>query len=483
MMVNNVLGSRRRRLCVGVCLALVLLVAWGIRFVPDDYYPTSASGWWTQYKSSSSSGGMRYPPHESRPAAPGQVLPHVDDYFEQVFAPGKRARPFAYAALQAECARSPWRMTEEEVYLRCDGMAAGLTSIVSQVKVCLKMAIETGSSLVLPSMPLRDSTNLLEFNFLNGDAYMTYDRWFDADHLRSVFAKACPHMKIVHPDDLDKTVPVKRRWEVRCADAWGYKKLHSYFWAGRPYRHFFEGQIAALKAREAEEKKQVLSTGITVVNVDAEFLLFRITDDPTRRDLAVWTDLSHAVRFLRESRDIISRLLPKLQRPYYGVHFRVENDSIWTGLDHQLSVDLDALDRAWDMFGKGANGDSGTNRTEKPLVYLACGDKHQVEKFVEAGAARGWEVTHKWRLTEGDEETRRRISALAFDFQGAIDMGIMVRSEFFIGISGSAFSSTIANHRDITGRYRGSSFEVGEDDGARTHLFNDLDADEYQCCL
>ena len=75
------------------------------------------------------------------------------------------------------------------------------------------------------------------------------------------------------------------------------------------------------------------------------------------------------------------------------------------------------------------------------------------------------------------------INDLAFDFQGAVDLGIMVRAQFFLGIQGSAFSSTVGNLRDITGRYRGSSFDVRDDQGAHTHLFNDGDAELYACCL
>lgn len=62
-------------------------------------------------------------------------------------------------------------------------------------------------------------------------------------------------------------------------------------------------------------------------------------------------------------------------------------------------------------------------------------------------------------------------------------MGVMVKSEFFLGITGSAFSSSIGNVRDRTGRYRGSSFLVWDDEGAHTHLFNDGDAGSYACCL
>jgi hypothetical protein len=163
-----------------------------------------------------------------------------------------------------------------------------------------------------------------------------------------------------------------------------------------------------------------------------------------------------------------------MKRPFYGVHFRVENDTLWSSLDNQMSVDLDALDRAWNKFGTGPN-------TQKPLVYLACGDEHQVKKFVEKGKERGWEVTHKWDLA--DREVKGMIDALPFDFQGAVDLGIMLLSQFFFGITGSAFSNTVAHARDVTGRYRGSSFEYWDDENARSHLFNDGDSDGYPCCL
>lgn len=424
---------------------------------------------------------------------------HVDDYFEQAFSEDA-PKPFPYAALKQACDVAKWpEPGEDEVYMQCGGMAAGLTSIVSQVKVCLKMAVETGSHLILPSMPLRDSTKLLEFNFLNQDAYLPYGDWFDAAHLKGVMSHACPRMRIIRPEDIGTTVVLKRRFLVSCEEAPGYVKFKSYFWVGRPFRTFFQDQMRK-RAKLEEEVRQKAALdptnpfasggfgvvdGVTVVDVDSEFLLFRITDDPTRRELALWNDLSRAVRFGAVERELVGRLLQKLGRrgrTFYGVHYRTENDTTWhkpEEAERYLWLNLDALDQAWHKLG-GTKGPKGGDR---PIVYLACGDKEQVDKFVAAARARGWEVTHKWLLAQDDSETAAMIDGLAFDFQGAIDMGIMLKSHFFLGIQASAFSSTIANHRDITGRYRGSSLDVLDDEGARSHLFNDMDADEYACCL
>lgn len=407
-------------------------------------------------------------------SATSPLSPHVLNYFDQAFSVHEPAEHH-FHALHQQCESTKW--VEDDVYLQCGGMAAGLTSIMSQVKVCLKMAVEAGTGIVLPSMPLRDSTDLKEFNFFNNDAYMTYDRWFDADHLAKQFARACPRLKIVHPEELDSpTVAVRDRWNIDIGAAPGYQQFQSYFWTGRPFKAFFDEQYARLKqlaslSPERDESKK----GITVLTIDSNFLLFRITDDPTGRDLKLWNDLSHLIRFTEPARRIVSQLLAHINRPFYGIHFRVEDDAIWSSLDNQLRVDLDALDSAWAKYGQAG--------AQKPLVYLACGDREQVQKFVAAGKERGWEVTHKWLLAQSNGDALEMINDLPFDFQGAVDMGVMLKSVFFLGLTGSAFSSTIANARDVTGRYRGSSFSVEDDGNAKTHLFNDLDASHYACCL
>jgi len=400
------------------------------------------------------------------------ISPHVLKYFDNAFSAGTPS-PYDFSTLQQQCKHTEW--SEDRVYLKCVGMALGLTSIMSQVKVCLKMALETGSGVILPAIALRDSTNLLEYNFLDDSKHLTYDKWFDDQHLIAQLGRACPQMKIIHPDQLGSaSVPVKNDWTIDIGKAPGYVHLTSHFWSGRPFKEYFDQQYAALMEGATENASK---EGITVVTISSPFLIFRLTDDPTGRDRRLWNDFSHLIRFKETSRKIVDQLLSEIDRPYYGVHFRTESDSIWSSLDNQLKVDLDALDRAWAMYGNGKPD------SQKPLIYLACGDQAQVEKFVVAGRERGWEVTHKWQLAQSNPDTLNMINDLPFDFQGAVDMGVMVKSHFFLGITGSAFSSTIANARDVTGRYRGSSFTDFDDENARTHLFNDGDASSYACCL
>lgn len=368
-------------------------------------------------------------------------------------------------------------------------MSAGMTSILSQVKVCLKMGIDAGVNIVLPAMPLRDSDDLTNFNFFNDSAYMPYDEWFDAEHLTSSMARVCPQMKIKHPKALGTAAtPIEHDWAMDISSAPGYQWLAGYFWVGRPFKIWFHEELLRMRfldkggvdTRADEVENRAASNpnqkqGATVIDIASQFLIYRITDDATGRDLALWNDISHLVRFKEPARVVIAKILSQLHRPFIGVHFRTEKDSIWSSFDTQLTRDLETLDELWLQ--------SGTPGGEKPLLYLACGDASQIERFSKSANERGWTVTSKYDIVKDDTYTLNQLESMPFDFQGAVDMGIMLRSHFFLGITGSAFSSTIANMRDVTGRYRGSSILFQDDGNARTHLFNDGDAQGYACCL
>jgi hypothetical protein len=191
------IASNRRFVIIGG-LAAALVFVWSLRLLPWDH-----EGAWTSTKQTFA----KLTSGQAALSSSG-VLPHVDDYFEQVFSVGK-PKQRDYPGIEDYCSSVDWK---EDVYVDCIGIVAGMTSIISQVKVCLKMAIDSGSNLILPTIPLRDSKDLLEFNFLNQDAYMVYDQWFDVDHLRDVMARSCPKMKILHPKELDAAVPVKNKW-------------------------------------------------------------------------------------------------------------------------------------------------------------------------------------------------------------------------------------------------------------------------------
>lgn len=406
-------------------------------------------------------------------------------FFDQIFSQ-EPAKDFEYATLREVCKHTQWN--EENVYLNCYGIMAGMTTIVSQVKVCLKMAIISGSGLVLPRMPVRGwNSTITDMNFDNPAAYRNYDQWFDMQHLKDNMERVCPKFKMIHPDELPSKT-ISNEWDVDIGAAPQFEGFRGYFWPGRPFEKFFHEQYALLKEKNAGASME----GLTIITIVSQFLAFRLTDDASGHDMRLWNDIARLVRFREEPRGIIQDVLTYMNRPFYGVHFRVELDAIglWSLLEDQLSYDLDTLDRAWAKFGGSG---------EKPPVYLACGDKDQVEKFVAAGNKRGWEVTHKWKIAQSlyaeqmameprGKTTLEAIDDLEFDFQGAVDMGVMLLADFFLGVTGSTFSVSTSGARDASGKYRGSTVdtiwpnELNIGDG-RNHLHHDITNRYYQCCI
>lgn len=443
---------------------------------------SSSSSSSSSYHSSSSS-------HLSTPA---------DIYFDQTFSLDP-AHYYAFPELTTQCAQTEWLddLGVGTMYLQCEGIYLGLTSVISQVKSCLKMAIEAGLGVILPNIPLRDAYNLLNYNQGNPAADRPFGDWFDVAHLRLVMAQACPQLAILTPDDLairGGPVQVHRNWIIDEHAARYFRERDGYFWAGKPFKDFFDLSLRALLAQPGTQETfarnpdgTVPADDVTVIAMRADFELFNLVNDATGHERHFWDELGRAMRFRPEPRLIVDEMLDQLGRePYFSVHFRGEADNMWASPAEQILVDLEALDQAWEMV-RTERLFRGYGDARRPPVYLACGDANSIQIFIQAGKEKGWNVTSKYDLASN--KTRESIAALPFDFQAIVDLGILVKSHFFIGIMGSAFSYTVANVRDVTSRYRGSSFDVTDDQGARTHMFpnndrnGDLTMERYACCL
>ncbi|ORY84241.1 hypothetical protein BCR37DRAFT_345463 [Protomyces lactucae-debilis] len=342
------------------------------------------------------------------------------------------------------------------------------------------MAVDAGANLVLPKMALRDSNDLTNYNFMNDSNHLPYRDWFDADHVISHLQAACPQMKVVEEDPKEWRYTLDVELEADPA----FVLFRGVFWPGHPFRKFFDAQVA----RKIEEWHgrlifPVPEKGATIVNVMSAFTTYKVTDDPTGETLRIWYELGHLIRFNERPRNLVSALMGKLAGgPFIGVHFRVEADAgSWAPVDEQIARVLEAAERAWKEYGWAKQG-------AKKVIYLACGDKDQINKF--ASAARGWNVVDKLSVarqwpTKTSDDIIHAIKEMPFDHQGSIDFGVMLKSSFFLGVMGSAFSYTVANARDPLSRYRGSSFDI-QSTGARqaaSHLFEDNEALAYSCCL
>lgn len=486
------------RFLLFIPLAAFLVWLLGVHFFPLYYADSSLPHMIAETLGSYGQTDIHHSNPSSSQYKSSSLSTPAEIYFDQTFSL-EPAEYYAFPALTKQCEQTEWiaDMGVGTMYLQCDGIYLGLTSVISQVKSCFKMAVEAGMGVILPNIPLRDEYNLLNYNKGNPAADRNFGDWFDVEHLRLVMEQACPKMAIISPNNFSIAggdVQVHRNWFIDEHAARYFRERDGYFWAGKPFKEFFDMSLNALLAQPGAQEEfyrnpdgTISVDDVTVIAMRADFELFNLVNDATGHERHLWDELGRALRFRPEPRLIVDEMLDQLGRePYFSVHFRGEADNMWASPEEQILVDLEALDQAWEMV-KSERMFKGYGDERRPPVYLACGDANSIQIFIMAGKAKGWNVTSKYDLASN--KTLESIAALPFDFQAIVDLGILVKSHFFIGIMGSAFSYTVANVRDVTSRYRGSSFDLADDQGARTHMFpnndrnGDLTMERYACCL
>lgn len=422
--------------------------------------------------------------------------------------------------LRAQCERTEWR---EDVYIQCGGLTAGLTTIISGLRVCFRMALDAGVNLVIPAMALRSSDKLDQFNTFDEKFIYPYSEWFDEEHLISALESQCPQMKIARLDKKKAPRLPSGPWvHLELDSAPGFKQFEGWAWPGRTWHTWFleQGLPAAVEEYKSNLAKVDLPVpkGPTVVSLFTPFLFFRITEDTTGHDQKVWHELNSLIRYNKPSRRIVGQLMDHIKsRPYIGIHYRGEKDNIWSSPEVQLKRDLEMAESGWALF----LSDLPSNRLrwgkeQVKTIYLACGDQDAISQFKAEADKRGWTIIDKWSMAkeidntatdafkshDRDSSSRDKsdedddaaatpslvnaIDALPFDHQGSIDLALVTMSTFFIGFTGSAFGFTVANARDPAGRYRGSTMDRLWDEGAieaKSHLFNDGESGQYPCCF
>lgn len=406
--------------------------------------------------------------------------PTVQRLFEQSY-DARDPPSFALSALQLQCGQTEWH---DQIYIQCGEIFAGLTSIMSEVKTCFKMAVDLGYNLVIPAMAIRDSESLTEYNIENEKLHLPFGDWFDEEHLVSRLTTACPQMKIARLDEHKQPkVKTKEIMEYDLKTLQYYSGWGRYAWTGNEWAKQIHDNVTARMT-----KSSFTGAGNTILKIPARMAFFSILDDSTGHDLKLWNELNYLMRLKPEARAVLARLLDTMasiegMRPYYGIHFRVEKDSTdaWIKSGPQIQRIAQALEDAWAKYGH----EGKMNK----VAYVACGDQDEVEKLRQACNKSGWIITDKWTLAKsvatGKDDLLKAIDGLPFDHQGMLDFGVLLLSEFFIGLTNSAFSFSIAHARDPRGRFRGSSLERMKDPDSRTaatHLFFDGEG-AYPCCL
>ncbi|KAF7954376.1 hypothetical protein EAE96_005500 [Botrytis aclada] len=322
------------------------------------------------------------------------------------------------------------------LYLRCHSwcgpnstsICGGLNNARNRIQTCLRLALDLGSGIILPTVQShRNTENLVDYGDTT-DNTLCPDVYWDIESLLREMSSACPELEI-----------------RQCGDVSGID----------------EDKIIQMEKREHGDASHHIGTFKAIVNVHLESLsLSSISaDNPVAvgfgdtiyaynytydSEQALQKELFRTLKYNRKLLDMGSRLrdTPELRDGYIGVHFRGESDwpQIFGSREDQIEFFTQEIDRA-----STAQGAAEGIKT----IYISCGDGAAISTFREPLSALGYRVYDKWNLASSLSEPSLLLGEMEFDTIAIIDHAVLVEAALFLGVWMSTFSQTVAYARTV----------------------------------
>lgn len=253
--------------------------------------------------------------HNPEPSA--NVLPPA---LSKVVVPGGEQKAIVLEAnnhgLKELCANTKWT---EGLWLHChsycgdnrQSACGGLNNARNRIQTCLRMAIDAGASIIIPSTTTRDANAIGNTN----GATVCADRFWDMEYLQASMNELCPQMKM-----------------KMCDDRTGIK--HEILTPERGYLGptFSNGTFGAAIQRTFVESdnglrfEDISPLNSAVVNFGDSYIGWNYR--ASKELMTIRKGLFKVLHFNEELFEIGNQISesPELKDGYIGVHFRGESD-------------------------------------------------------------------------------------------------------------------------------------------------------------
>jgi hypothetical protein len=220
-----------------------------------------------------------------------------------------------FQTLNNLCSETKWT---EGLWLHCHSycgknkMSAcgGLNNARNRIQTCLRLAIDAGAGVVIPSVTWRNEDDLANTNFSTSCA----DRFFNIEHLQWSMARSCPQLKLRLCDErsgIEHVITTRER---------GYMQASYTKGTFRPFIETVIG-IAGFNMTDISVKRSaVVSYGDTLIAWD-----YHASGELS----TIRKALFKTIRFNQALLDTGSQIYQSAalrDRNYIGIHFRGETD-------------------------------------------------------------------------------------------------------------------------------------------------------------
>ncbi|TGO23087.1 hypothetical protein BPAE_0144g00070 [Botrytis paeoniae] len=340
---------------------------------------------------------------------------------------------YKFPALRSLCETTTF---QPGLYLQCHSwcgpnstsICGGLNNARSRIQTCLRLALDLGSGIILPTVQShRNTENVVDYGDTT-DNTLCPDVYWDIEYLLQEMSSACPELEVrqcgdVSGIDEDKIIQMKKREH------------------GDASHH-----IGTFKAIVDEHLESLSFSSISAENPIAvgfgdTIYAYNYTYDSEQ---ALQKELFHTLKYNRNLLDLGSKLRysPELRDGYIGVHFRGKSD--WPQNFGSREDQIDFFTQEIEL----ASTAQGTAEGIK-TIYISCGDEAAISTFREPLSALGYRVYNKWNLSSYLSEPSLLLEEMEFDTIAIIDYAVLVEAALFLGVWMSTFSQTVAYARTV----------------------------------
>lgn len=356
--------------------------------------------------------------------------------------------PIDYSPIKEICTRRPDNFRPGLLFT-CEGQHGGIGMLRNQILKCVRYAINGGGALVVPSIALRNPSDLTDIETTNE---VPLDYLLERETFIKHLSAGCPGMHIY--ERAEDFPAYKRRVDVDLiGDQFEPNHPREGLEFPREWRRFFDEWL------EGEQKVTPHPAAPVHVRMGQSFLEYPVHDDGD----AFAREFGKILSFRNDTRALAAKVLWELkqrfslpidpavainQGAFYGAHLRLEEDAIWAWPPEEWRYS-----RMEEQFREQFEN---LARTGLRVVYVASGDQSAVDLFRERLKASDLvqgdvDVVTKYDLLRGAD--REQLDNLTFDQQALVDFMIMFKASAFMGVAHSSFPWNVALRRHEISKY------------------------------
>ncbi|CAN8096332.1 unnamed protein product [Discula destructiva] len=372
----------------------------------------------------------------------------------------------------------------------CDNNSGGIGNIRNFILTCLRYAIAAGAmGMTMPTIQTRSEERLTDL-FVGQKVPFSY--FFDEEHFRRSMGEACPRVTIYDAlEDIpgfarDKEKeeeeeardrkggggPGRLPWEMitpnnfgmrggcdqrdlnRHADLFG-QRFHEWLRKRQEELGLSLGDVVTDHQQHPYQKLIRFNWG-----VQWTFPVYRDGPEFVATFGGLLRFRADILALAMDTAGVLEQLAGRAGSSFIGMHLRTESDALsgWPSFEEQSVAYLSRAAATATMMG-----------TKPWFAYLATGNATEAARFASrASKEAGLTVVTKHDLLAGAQhgELRRRLDGLSWDQQALVDFVVLLRAEYFLGVSPSSFGMNVALKRHLKreGLYT-RPWRVGVDEG------------------